>query len=98
MNPEQPKTAPNLKDLILSEYADGKIVILTCDGVKGAPLTEFIKQPADGMLYDLNRNESTILTFTGDPKWINDYAACKVIRALKARIDELEQAPMINVK
>jgi hypothetical protein len=38
----------------------------------------------------LNRDEATILTFIDDPKWINDFAAAKVIRALKDKIDELE--------
>jgi len=42
------------------------------------------------MLYDLNRNEAVVLTFLDDPKWVNDYAVCKVIRAMKNRIDELE--------
>ena len=54
------------------------------------PIADFIKQPADGILYDLNRNESTVLTFLPDPKWINDFAVAQVIRALKKRIDELE--------
>ena len=54
-------------------------------------IKEFIKQPADGILYDLNRDEATILTFIEDPKWVNDYAVCKVIRALKNRIKELEK-------
>ncbi len=44
------------------------------------------------ILYDLNRNESVILTFITDPKWINDYAASQVIRSLKKRIDELEHS------
>ena len=43
-----------------------------------------------GLLYDLNKNESVILTSINDPKWINDYAVCQVIRALKFRIKELE--------
>ena len=44
---------------------------------------DFIKQPTDGMLYDLNRDEATVLTFLPDTKWINDYAVVKVIRELK---------------
>lgn len=43
------------------------------------------------MLYDLNRSEAVALTFLDtDPKWINDYAVAKVIRALKNKIDKLE--------
>lgn len=44
---------------------------------------EFIKQPIEGMLYDLNRNEVTVLTLIEDPKWVNDYAVSKVIQELK---------------
>ena len=38
----------------------------------------------------MNRDEATILTFLDDPKWINDFAAARVIRALKEKIDDLE--------
>jgi len=80
----------SLKEKILEEYKKGNIVIATGDGLQVAKLSEIIKQPTEGLLYDLNRDEATILTFIDNPKWINDYAVCKVIRALKARVDELE--------
>jgi len=80
-----------IKDKILKEYENGNIIVATFEGLRGMPLSEFIKQPAEGMLYDLNRNEAVVLTFLPDPKWINDYAIAKVIRALKNRIDELEK-------
>jgi hypothetical protein len=79
-----------LKDKILEEYKNGNIVIATLEGLQRIKLSEFIKQPTDGLLYDLNRNEAVVLTFIDDTKWINDYAVCQVIRALKSRIDELE--------
>ena len=80
-----------LKDKILKEYKNGNVVIATHEELQGTKLSEFIKQPIDGLLYDLNRNEAVVLTFIDDPKWINDYAVCQVIRALKSRIDELER-------
>jgi len=79
-----------IKNKILEEYKKGNIVVAGIEGLQCMPLSEFIKQPADGMLYDLNRNETVVLTFLSDPKWINDYAVAQVIRALKSRIDELE--------
>jgi len=79
-----------VKDKVLKEYLKGNIVVAGIEGLQGMKLSEFVKQPVDGMLYDLNRNEATILTFIDDPKWVNDYAVAKVIRALKKRIDELE--------
>jgi hypothetical protein len=85
------KTNEQLKEKILKEYKKGNIVIADFDGLRCMSLAEFIKQPAEGILYDLNRNEAVVLTFIPDPKWINDYAVAKVIKELKNRIDELEK-------
>jgi hypothetical protein len=76
-----------IKNVILREYKEGNIVFLTPEGIARVNFEEFIKQPVDGMLYDLNRNEATILTFIDDRKWINDYAMCKVVRKLKEKFD-----------
>ena len=52
------------------------------------PLKEFLKQPAEGILYDLNRSEVVVLQFIKDQKWVNDYAVAKVIRELKRQLEE----------
>ncbi len=80
-----------LKDKVLEEYEKGKIVVVGAEGLICMDLKQFIEQPTDGMLYDLNRSEEVVLTFINDPKWVNDYAVCQTIRALKAKIDELER-------
>ncbi len=79
-----------IKDKILEEYKKGNIVVAGIEGLQAMPIKEFIKQPTEGMLYDLNRNEAVVLTFLPDPKWVNDYAVAKVIAELKNRIKELE--------
>lgn len=79
-----------IKDKILEEYKKGNIVVSGFEGLQIMKLEDIIKQPADGLLYDLNRNESIILTFLPNPKWVNDYASSQVIRQLKKRIEELE--------
>ena len=81
----------SIKDKILKEYKKGNIVVAGIDGLQGMPIKEFIKQPVEGMLYDLNRDEVTVLTLIDNPKWVNDYAVSKVIVALKKRIKELEE-------
>ena len=93
---EKDNAAPqeDIKETILKEYAKGNIVVATFEGIQAMPLKEFIKQPVDGMLYDLNRNEAVVLTFINDPKWINDYAVVKVIRELKGQIEEKEKSGM----
>jgi len=79
-----------IKDKILEEYKKGNIVVAGIEGLQAMPIKEFIKQPTEGMLYDLNRSETVVLTFLPDPKWVNDYAVAKVIAELKNRIKELE--------
>lgn len=80
-----------IKDKVLEEYNKGNIVIANIEGLGITKLEDFIQQPVDGLLYDLNRIESVVLTFLSDPKWVNDFAVAKVIRALKTYIDELEK-------
>ena len=78
----------DIKEMILAEYQKGNIVVSTFEGLQVAPLKEIIKQPIDGLLYDLNRNEAVILTFINDPKWINDYAMMQVVMELKKQLEE----------
>lgn len=75
------------KDLVLKKEKEGKIVFMTWDGPREADLEEFIKQPTEGLLYDLNRDRATVLTFIEDKKWVNDYAVGLVIARLKKDFD-----------
>ena len=79
-----------IKEKILDEYKKGNIVFASFDELMTAPINDFIDQPIEGILYDLNRSEEVVLTFIDNPKWVNDYAVCKVIRALKGKIAQLE--------
>lgn len=72
----------NFRDMVLAKEKEGKIVILTFDGVAEMSLDDVIKQPTEGLLYDLNRDRATILTYIGDKKWVNDYACMLVIEKL----------------
>lgn len=80
----------SIKEKILEEYKKGNLVIRNFQGLSVYKVSDFVKQPVEGILYDLNRNESVILTFLPDEKWINDYASTQVIRQLKSIIEELE--------
>lgn len=80
----------DIKDKILEEYEKGNVVIADFEGLKVTKLKDFVQQPVEGLLYDLNRIEPVVLTFLPDPKWVNDYAVAKVIRELKSYIHELE--------
>lgn len=78
----------NLKDLILKKEKEGKIVFMTHEGPMETDLEKFIKQPTEGLLYDLNRDRATVLSFIEDPKWINDFAVGLVITKLKECYDK----------
>ena len=77
-----------LRDFILEKEKEGKVVIQTVEGFAEIKLDDIIKQPAEGLLYDLNRDRLTVLTFIDDPKWVNDYAVGLVITKLKKLLDE----------
>ena len=85
---ETTKEQIDLKELVIKERNKGNVVILTWEGPMMAELKSIIDQPTEGLLYDLNRDEGTILTLISDPKWVNDFACAQVIRELKRRIDE----------
>lgn len=84
------------KELVLEGRDEGKVVFLQYDGsefaVMSAPIDEFIKQPAEGILYDLNRLEEIALTYLDDPKWVNDFAVALTIRALKDKLDAYDKS------
>jgi hypothetical protein len=93
------KTKEEIKQLLIDADKAGNIIVNTIDGLVGYKASVFLSQPVDGLLYDLNRDEATILTFIDDPKWINDFAVCKVIRllhqenaTLKDRVKVLEKS------
>ena len=80
----------SFRDMVLKEYEKGNVVVMTYDGPMGMPLKDIIEQPVEGLLYDLNRDEATILTFVEDRKWVNDFAVAKVIRLLKDKLEKLK--------
>jgi hypothetical protein len=85
----------SLKDKVLKEYENGNVVVYGPLGFTILDIDSLINQPIDGLLYDLNRNESTILLFIEDFKWINDFAMMKVLQKIKKdsyTIDDIERA------
>ena len=80
----------NIRDYVLEEANKGNVVVNTECGLVTYKLSEIVKQPTEGLLYDLNRDSMTVLTFINDPKWVNDFACSLVIRYLKGIISEYE--------
>jgi hypothetical protein len=88
---EEMKSKKEVIELIRSQERQGNVVFNTIEGLQGMKLEEIIKQPTEGLLYDLNRDKATIMTLMDKDelygKWINDYAVCLVITKLKEYYD-----------
>jgi len=93
--PQKTAEEKELRDIVLDEYKKGNIVVSTFEGLQMMSLDEFIKQPVEGILYDLNRGEAVVLTFINDPKWINDFAVSKVIQKLYSEFTKLQKGKEI---
>lgn len=77
-----------IKDEILNESAKGNVVINCSGKLQVHDIEKLVDQTVEGLLYDLNRDEATILTFMDSPKWINDYACAMVIRYLMNKLND----------
>jgi len=84
------KEIETIRDKVLSEWDKGNLVFADTEGLKSIKFEEFIKQPLDGMLYDINRDTATILTFLDDPKWVNDFALTKLLEYYYNKCKEYE--------
>ncbi len=81
-------------EIVLEAKDDGRVVFFCIDEVLTAPVKEIIKQPADGLLWDLNRDEVTALSWMnkdGMLHWVNNFAVALVIRELKSQLEQLEE-------
>jgi hypothetical protein len=77
-----------IKELIEKEWAEEKVVIMTVEGAASVPVRQIIKQPAEGLLYDINRDMGTNWALLRDGsdlpsiRIINDIAAAHIIEYL----------------
>ncbi len=80
--------------LLRNEAEKGNVCFFDMpDHIVKVNLNDFVKQPADGILYDLNRDQATSSAFIsrGDTKWVNNFAVALVITKLKQLIDKHNQ-------
>ena len=85
------KKLESIKDKVLKEWDKGNLVYADIDGLKSIKFEKFIKQPLNGMLYDINRDEAIITTFLEDPKWVNDFALTKLLEYYYNKCKEYEE-------
>lgn len=87
---DEKKSRDETKKLIMKKRKEGKVCFMGIEGLMSGDVDDFIKQPSEGILYDLNRGLETTLTIMPEKRWINDIAVAVTIVALKKRIAELE--------
>lgn len=63
----------------------GRVVLHTPEGIVSCDMEALVKQPVEGLLYDLNRNELTTYTLNNE-RAVNDIAVAKVIRYLHGKV------------
>ena len=90
METSKKEITKSIRDKVLSEWGKGNLVYADIEGLKSIKFEEFIKQPLEGMLYDINRNTATILTFIDEPKWVNDFALTKLLEYYYNKCKEYE--------
>ena len=79
-----------LREMVLAARKEGKVVMwLLPDQLGTTPLEEFVRQPADGILWDLNRGEECA-DFTNN-RGVNDFAVALTIRKLVEQRDVAEE-------
>ena len=91
METKEKEMFESIRDKVLAEWVKGNLVYADIEGLKSIKLEEFIKQPLEGMLYDINRNTATILTFLDDPKWVNDFALTKLLEYYYNKCNSLKK-------
>lgn len=80
-----------LREMVLAARKEGKVVMwLLPDQLGTISLDDFVRQPADGILWDLNRGEECALSNTESVRWVNDFAVALTIRKLVEQRDAAE--------
>lgn len=69
---------------------EGKIMFFNDEGICTQSYESFVSQPAEGVLYDLNRDIASSLTFFSE-RTINDIGAAMVIKKLMEENAELKK-------
>ena len=85
------KEIETIRDNVLSEWNKGNLVCADTEGLKSIKFENFIKQPIEGMLYDINRDKATILSSIDSPKWVNDFALTKLFEYYYNKSKEQEK-------
>ena len=90
METKEKEIFESIRDKVLAEWDKGNLVYADVDGLKSIKFDDFIKQPLEGMLYDINRCLPVIVTYIEDQKWVNDFALTKLLEYYYNKCKEYE--------
>ena len=91
METKEKEMFESIRDMVLAEWDKGNLVYADIEGLRSIKFEDFIKQPLDGMLYDVNRCLPVVLTYIDDPKWVNDFALTKLLEYYYNKCKEQEK-------
>lgn len=80
-----------LTNIVMDEEKKGFIVYRTIEGLEKQELSDFVRQPIEGQLYDINRDIATCLAFIDEPMGVNNFASNVLIRYYYDKCKELEE-------
>ena len=92
METKEKEMFESIRDKVLAEWDKGNLVYADIEGLKSIKFEDFIKQPLEGMLYDINRCLPVIVTYIEDPKWVNDFALTKLLEYYYNKCKEYEKS------
>lgn len=77
------KDVADAQELQRKLFANGEVAYYLCDGrLAKSKIEEFVKQPLEGLLYDLNRDEATVCLTFPQVKVMNELATINVLKYL----------------
>ena len=80
-----------LREIVMDEWKKGFIVYRTIDGLQKQELSEFVKQPIERQLYDLDRDMATCLAFIDEPMGVDNFASMVLIKYYHDKCRKLEE-------
>lgn len=75
---------------ILELEKENEIVFMTESGLMTSSIEKIIKQPIEGLLYDLNRDKTSLMTMVNSKslRWVNDMALVNVLKYVLDKLND----------
>lgn len=81
----------NMEEILAAQkeaFKKGNVLIEDDGNIYSVPIKDLVNQSTDGLLYDLNRLESVIMTIFAKSMVVNELALVNIVRYLHNRAKE----------